>query len=362
MKDLLKKITNNFDKESVIKILRLRDEDKIKQLFSYAYEKKKNEVGQNVYLRGLIEISNICSKNCYYCGIRRENSAVNRFEYRKEQILETALLAYEKKYGSIVLQAGERKDKTFINLITETLLEIKKRTNGELGITLSLGEQSEETYKKWFDAGATRYLLRIETSNEDLYKKLHPADHLFSERMKALETLKKIGYQTGTGFLINPPYQTYEDMANDLLFLKQFDIDMIGMGPYIIHKETPLYKIAKHSYNPKENFLLGLKMIALARIILKDVNIASTTALQTLDIKGREKGILAGANVIMPSLTAKEYKKDYNLYEKKWEKDINDLEMELLKNLQRMGEVIRFGQKGDPIHYVKRIKKLSENR
>jgi biotin synthase len=227
-----------------------------------------------------------------------------------------------------------------------------------MGITLSMGEQDEETYREWFEAGATRYLLRIETSNEDLYRKIHPADqnHDFTTRLQALHNLKKIGYQTGTGVMIGLPFQTIEDLADDLIFMRNLDLDMCGMGPYIEHPDTPLWQYRDTLLSKQERFNLTLKMIALLRIMMKDINIASTTAMQTLDPQGREKGIRAGANVVMPNLTPVKYRENYLIYENKpgVKNDAGETLAELERNIHDAGEEVGYGNTGTSKHFLNR--------
>ena len=280
---------------------------------------KVDTIGPEVYLRGLIEISNICVKNCLYCGIRRDIRC-QRYELSEEEVLATARVAARRRFGSVVIQGGERTDAAFIRKITRLVKEIKAIDTGEdppLGITLSLGEQSREVYEEWFDAGAHRYLLRIESSNPDLYRKIHPVDHSYDRRLRALYDLKEIGYQAGTGAMIGMPFQTAEDMADDLLFYKKFDTPMVGMGPYNPHPETPLTLSGASFPSAERRFALGLKMIALLRLLMPDINIAAATALEVLDPRGREKGLLSGANVIMPNITPEEQMVKYNLYDRK---------------------------------------------
>ena len=316
IKDILEK--DLLQKEDLIKMLEAEGDDK-KLLFQKANEIKIKEVGNKVYYRGLVEFSNICSKNCYYCGIRKDNNNVKRFNLSDEEILAAAKFSHDNNYGSLVLQAGEIESPFFTNRIENLLKEIKKLSEGKLGITLSLGEQSEETYQRWFDAGAHRYLLRIESSNEDLYGKIHPQDplHSFEKRRNCLINLQKIGYQTGTGVMIGLPFQTSEDLAYDLLFIKEMDIDMVGMGPYIEHQDTPLWKYRNELLPIQTRFDLALKMIASLRILMKDINIAAATALQAIDPLGREKAVKIGANIIMPNITPGLYRNNYSLYENK---------------------------------------------
>jgi len=339
-------------------LLTIEDNNKLERLFSKAYKIKQKILGNKVYFRGIIELSNICNKNCYYCGIRKDNNQLERYIMSKEEIVECALNAYNFGFGSIVLQSGERQDKYFIDFITGIIKEIKQKTNNKLGITLSLGEQDKETYKKWFEAGAHRYLLRIETSNRELYNKLHPSDHSFENRLNCLKELKNIGYQVGTGVIIGVPFQTLEDLANDIIFFKEIDADMIGMGPYILHSNTPLSKFINFTDQTKIKLLnLSLNMIAITRILMKNINIASTSALQVLSPIGREMGLKAGANIIMPNITPLKYRNKYLLYENKPCIDEKNCDFCLKKRIELIGEKIGYNEWGDSPHYFERIKK-----
>src|SRR6056297_2543561 len=346
-----------FSKADIVYLLQTEGEEKGK-LFEKSREVKANHVGRKVYYRGLVEFSNICSKNCYYCGIRKANKNTERYNLTDDEILDAVRFAHENKYGSIVLQGGELSSPGFTKRITNLLDKIHEATNNELGVTLSLGEQSEEVFKEWLDHGAHRYLLRIESSNRELYHKIHPEDekHEFHNRLESLKTLQKVGYQTGTGVMIGLPFQTYEDLANDLLFMKDFDIDMVGMGPYIEHHETPLYKYRDQLQPLKERFQLTLKMIAILRIMMKDINIASATALQAIDPVGREKAIKVGANVIMPNVTPGMYRDNYKLYENKpcTDEQASDCTNCLEVRIGLTGDEIGYGEKGNPVHYYKR--------
>ena len=275
------------------------------RLYSESKRIKNETIGNNVYLRGLIEISNICTKDCFYCGIRKSNTETARYALSDKEILDAADFAYTHHFGSIVLQGGERSDKAFVDRITRLLQEIKKNSNNELGVTLSLGEQTEDSYKRWKDAGAHRYLLRIETSNPELYAKIHPNNPLHSHatRLRCLESLQRCGYQTGTGVMIGLPFQTITDLANDLLFLQSMDIDMVGMGPYLEHHATPLYEYRHLLLSLQERLRLSIHMVAALRILMPDINIAATTALQAIEPAGREKALEIGANVVMPNIT-----------------------------------------------------------
>lgn len=287
-----------------------------RELFAEAVETRNRTVGDRVYLRGLIELSNRCRKNCLYCGIRCGNTETVRYELSDEQVLSAAEYAWNSGYGSVVIQSGERTDRAFVDRIEQLVGRIKTLSNGELGITLSLGEQDREVYKRWFKAGAHRYLLRIESSSPDLYAKIHPTDHSYGRRLECLGFLKEEGYQVGTGVMIGLPYQTTENLADDLLFFKALDIDMCGMGPYIEYPEAPLAEVPSN-YTREERLQLALRMIALLRLLMPDINIASTTALHALHPQGRELGIAAGANVMMPNLTPDAVRGNYKLYDNK---------------------------------------------
>ena len=350
------------NRQELIEMLSLKKKDEIEALYKRAYEVKKQYVGTKVYLRGLIELSNICTRNCYYCGIRKDNHLLERYYIDKEEVLKEARWCFEQHYGSLTIQAGERSDKSWIDYIEELIKEIKTLTDGKMGITLSLGEQSEETYLRWFEAGAHRYLLRIETSNPDLYKSLHPAENSFENRLGCIRSLKKIGYQVGSGVMIGLPHQTMEDLADDILFFYDEDIDMIGMGPFIPHHQTPMaYLLA--TFHPEEALEQALKMISATRIALKDVNIASTTALQALHPKGRELGLLAGANVLMPNITDTRFRKGYQLYEGKPGLNENALAIRkaLEESIYSIGESIGYDEWGDSPHFKKKKITPSEN-
>ncbi len=350
-----------MQKTDIIKLLSLEAPSEIEQLYKKAYEIKKQFVGNKVYFRGLIEFSNVCSKNCLYCGIRSGNVKLKRYEMSIPEVLEAVDLAWKSRFGSIVLQSGENNTPAFIEKIDAILKEIKNRTNGEIGVTLSCGEQGSDTYKRWFASGAKRYLLRIETSNLELYSKIHPRDehHCFEDRVKALKDLKDIGYQVGSGIMVGLPFQTIDNIADDILFLKNIDVDMIGLGPYIEHSATPLYKERENLLPKQERFNLALKTIAILRILMKDINIASATALQAIDPEGREKALLAGANIIMPNITPTIYRDDYLLYEDKPCTGENALQCKacLDARVTKYGETVGYGEWGDSKHFGKRRSK-----
>ncbi len=346
--EILQKV--HFDKSDIVTLLKAEGEAK-ERLFQKASEIKRNTVGNNLYLRGLIEYSNICKKNCYYCGLRSENQQIKRYQLTENEVIESAKIAYEHDFGSLVIQSGERSDKTFVDNITRLIRQIHKATNNKLRITLSVGEQTKETLKKWYDIGVTRYLLRIEVSNPELYKKYHPADsvHDYEKRLETLYTLQRLGYQTGTGVMIGLPFQTVEDLADDLLFFRDMNIDMFGMGPYLAHEQTPLFKYQQYLQSKEVRLEVSFKMIAVLRILMPHVNIAATTAMEAIDpIYGKSRAIRVGSNVIMPNLTPNQYKKDYFLYDNKPIHE--DFTQSLLKTLPSECEVA-FGQWGDSMHY-----------
>jgi biotin synthase len=331
----------------------LQDPRDIQRLLDKAYQVKAAAVGKTVYFRGLIEFSNICTKNCFYCGIRKGNQNVTRYTLSEADVLASARFALEQGYGSVVLQSGERSDPAFVDLVNSLLRQIKELSAGKLGVTLSTGEQSEETYRSFYASGAHRYLLRIETSSPAHYRQLHPADHSFEQRLACLRSLKKLRFQVGTGVMIGLPFQTVENLAHDLLFFREFDVDMVGMGPYIEHADTPLYRERAALMPQAERFTLSLKMIAMLRLLMPDINIASTTALQTLDPAGREKGLLAGANIIMPNITPRAVRKNYLLYENKpcLEDDAATCKGCLERRIKAAGETIGYGEWGDSRHF-----------
>ena len=403
-----------------------------------AYELKLLHRGPQVYFRGLIEISNMCRKNCLYCGIRRGNGQVQRYEMTDEQVLQEAQFALDAGYGSVAIQAGERTDSAFVERIARLVHQIRRLKPGgdplklsgngtgtavnivagnadaavnDLGITLSLGEQSREVYREWKAAGASRYLLRIEASNRELYEKLHPgfrytgqehpdssavsqaadgpdgaivADvsgtncgeaqmHSYERRVQALYDLKIEGYLLGSGIMIGLPFQTMAHLDEDLKFLQDLQVDMVGMGPYIPHKDTPLGHIVAY-WKGERSFLpdnlmplaqlprgdfwklsgselldLCIDMVARLRILMPHINIAATTALQVLDPCGREKALMAGANVIMPNMTETAYRSNYSLYEGKQgvADDAASTRSKLLDNLSSLDIPVGWNCRGD---------------
>ena len=327
------------------------------ELFAAAYAVKAREVGRTVSFRGLVECGNVCEKNCLYCGIRKGNAKVNRYQMDADEILREAEWAFKAGYGSFVLQSGELTGEAHTTFIEEILRRIHAFAGDMFGITLSLGEQTEETYRRWREAGAHRYLLRIETSNPALYAKLHPADHSWARRRDCLRALRRAGYQVGSGVMAGLPGQTMDDLAADIKFFATEDLDMIGMGPYIPHADTPLGKdVLWTSEAAAKRLELGLRLIAVTRLYLHDLNIAAATALQALNPEGREKGLLAGANVVMPNVTDVAYRADYQLYAGKPCLNENSTLCRgcLERRIAAIGETINWNRRGDSPHWGKR--------
>ncbi|MCD6354026.1 MAG: [FeFe] hydrogenase H-cluster radical SAM maturase HydE [Prolixibacteraceae bacterium] len=364
MKPIEKIVTQqNFSKKDLIRLLQTKGEERT-VLLKKSQQIKNEEVGRKVYFRGLIEFSNVCSKDCLYCGIRKSNEKVVRYEATDDEILAACRFAWENRFASVVLQSGELSSPAFVRRVDNLLKKIKQLSNNELGITLSCGEQSRATFLRWKESGAHRYLLRIESSNRNLYYKIHPKNkvHSFDKRIEALQFLKETGYQVGTGVMIGLPFQTFNDLANDLLFFRNIDIDMCGMGPYIEHEDTPLYVHRNLLMPLQKRFDLTLNMIAVLRLLMPDINIVSSTALQAIDPVGREKALAVGANIIMPNLTPCEYRKEYLLYK---DKPCLDEDAELCRNclearVELSGSEIGYDEWGDSKHFFKRIQRRKQ--
>ena len=355
--DRAKSKRQSLTRDELADLISLTDPADLRALHAAAYEVKLRHVGKVVSMRGIIEMGNLCAKDCFYCGIRKGNAKVERFQLDEDAVLRGVMRNLDMEYGSLVLQSGEIESEAHTAFIEKLLRRITELSGGRLGITLSLGEQSGDTYARWRAAGAHRYLLRIETSNPKLYAKLHPADHSFERRVDCLRLLRQCGYQVGSGVMSGLPGQTSEDLADDILFFRDMDLDMIGMGPYIPHHDTPLgMDIALTPAYAADHLRLGLNMIAATRLFLHDVNIASTTALQALADDGREQGILAGANIVMPNITDTEYRRNYQLYENKPCLDENSEQCRycLARRLEKIGETVNWNERGDSPHYAAR--------
>jgi biotin synthase len=293
----------------LLELISTEDREQEEALFAAARKVRAASYGQDVYFRGLIEFTNHCKNNCYYCGIRGDNARVERYRLSLEEILNSCRMGDLLGYRTFVLQGGE--DPWFTDeLIVELLSAIRRAYPGH-AITLSIGERSRESYERFFRAGANRYLLRHETANEDHYRKLHPKTMSLRERKQCLVNLRDIGYQVGAGFMVGTPFQTPENLLEDLRFLQELKPHMVGIGPFIPQADTPFGDY------PQGSFRQTLRMVALARLLLPRALIPATTALGTISPLGREKGLMAGANVVMPNLSPKEVRKLYALYDNK---------------------------------------------
>lgn len=285
---------------------------------------RKEIYGSTVYIRGLIEISNICKNDCLYCGIRKSNKECDRYRLSEREILSCCDYGYALGFRTFVLQGGE--DGFYTDEVLCGIIEKIKKNHPDCAVTLSLGERSEESYKKLFDAGADRYLLRHETADAEHYSKLHPENLTLENRLECLRMLKKTGFQVGCGFMVGSPYQTVETIAKDLKFIEDFKPDMCGIGPFIPHKDTPFKDY------PAGGVDFTCYLLSVIRIIKPDILLPSTTALGTLDSNGREKGILSGANVVMPNLSPEEARNKYMLYNNKLNTGVESAEkLEMLK-------------------------------
>ncbi|WP_252216854.1 MULTISPECIES: [FeFe] hydrogenase H-cluster radical SAM maturase HydE [unclassified Clostridium] len=303
MKNLIEKasITHELNKDEILQLLSCDDIND--DLFKAADKVRERSLGNIVHLRGLIEFTNICKRNCLYCGLRRDNKNIKRYRLSKEEIIDFAKKAVSYGYKTIVLQGGE--DDFFTK---EKMVEIiKEIKNLNVALTLSLGEKTYEEYKAFKEAGADRYLLRIETTDKKLYKEMDPMMS-YDERLNCLKNLGHLGYEVGTGVLVGLPNQTLDSLADDILFFKKLNADMIGIGPFIPNEDTPL------KYSKGGNLNLALKVMAITRLLLPDINIPATTAMESLHKNGRILALQSGANVVMPNVTEGEYRKLYALY------------------------------------------------
>ena len=309
MKNIINELAKNKNiSDEKLKIL-IEDKENDSYLYETADKTRKKNYGENVYIRGLIEFTNYCKNNCYYCGIRAGNTNAQRYRLTKEDILSCCKEGYKLGFRTFVLQGGE--DNYYEDDIICDIVSSIKSNFPDCAITLSIGEKSRESYEKYFKSGADRYLLRHETANDIHYGKLHPSSMNLENRKRCLFDLKEIGYQVGSGFMVGSPYQTTENLIEDLRFLQSLQPDMIGIGPYINHKETPFAGF--------ENGTLErtLKMLSILRLMFPYALIPSTTALGTIHPQGREMGLKAGANVVMPNLSPVGVRKKYSLYENK---------------------------------------------
>ncbi len=362
-----------FSDEDIVRLLAIESDEDAEILRQAAYARTTEHLGNQVYYRGLIEFSNICTLNCRYCGIRKSNHNVDRYELTHDQVVEAAIWAANNHYGSICLQAGERRDPKFVQFISNVLREIHEKTVSDdlphgLGITLSLGEQSLEVYKEWAQASGNpmglRYLLRFESSNPDLFNHLHYCPGKYEKglerRYAALARLREAGYQVGSGVMIGLPGQTLEDLCQDIRTFQKLDLDMIGMGPYITSEGADM--LGEGMMEKKALMRLALNMIATTRLVIPDVNMAAATALHALEENGREKGILHGCNVIMPNITPRIVRKNYQLYANKpfIEQEPSDTNHILQASIERTGRSVGLNILGSSNHWKKRTQNLED--
>lgn len=307
------------------------DEETLNYINAQAREVSLQQFGNKIYIRGLVEVSNCCRNNCYYCGIRKGNVHIERYRLTLESILSSCENGYQLGFRTFVLQGGEDPVMTD-ERIEEIVASIRQRFP-DCAITLSLGEKTKEAYQRFYSAGANRYLLRHETFDRSHYYQLHPSEMSHERRMQCLRDLKEIGFQTGTGIMVGSPGQTIEHLLQDILFIQEFKPEMIGIGPFLPHKETPF---AKEPSGTMEQTLL---LLSIFRLMHPSALIPSTTALATLAPNGRERGILAGANVVMPNLSPCEERKKYELYNNKASLGAESAEglLSLQKQLQTIG-------------------------
>lgn len=336
MKQLIDKLhqTQTLTKDEFVRLIEGRDEDLDQYLFEKAREVKLQYYGNNIYIRGLLEISNFCKNSCLYCGIRKDNKNVERYRLTKEQIYECCAHGYDLGFRTFVLQGGE--DAFFNDELMVEIIGTIRQKYPDCAITLSLGEKSYETYLEYYHAGANRYLLRHETANPKHYSMLHPADMSGENRKQCLLNLKKIGFQTGSGFMVGSPFQTSQNLAEDMLFLASLKPEMVGIGPFISHHETPF------ANRPNGTLELTLFMLGLLRLMLPKVLLPATTALGTICRNGRTLGILAGANVVMPNLSPLNVRAKYMIYDNKIATGLESCEYlaQLKAEVETIGEQI----------------------
>lgn len=323
--NILEKVKKNcsLSKDEIIKLLISNNNS----LFETADEIRKKTKGNNIHLRALIEFTNFCRCNCFYCGLRYDNHNIKRYRLTEDEILLSVNNAIKSNYKTIVLQGGEdmfwSKEK-ICNLI-------KKIKKYDVALTLSIGERPKDEYKAFKDAGADRFLLRIETTDKTLYRKLHP-NMSFENRLRCIKDLKELGFETGTGCLVGLPNQTIASLADDILFFKELNADMVGIGPFIPHPNTPL------ANETNDNFELSLRVMAITRLLLPDINIPATTAMETLRENGQIIALQSGANVIMPNFTTSEHKKEYEIYPNK--KSANNCINDITEQIKKIGRSI----------------------
>ena len=339
-KTLLNKLKNehSLTLDEYRYLLEHRDRESMEIAAGYAKAFQNQYYGNQVYIRGLVEFTNYCRNNCLYCGIRRDNQNCQRYRLNKQEIVDCANDGYDMGFRTIVLQGGE--DFAYSDDDICDIIRSIRSAHEDLVVTLSIGERSRESYRRYYDAGARRYLLRHETASPELYAKLHPAELSWEHRMNCLKDLKEIGYQVGAGFMVESPGQTMRDLAMDLKFVEEFKPDMCGIGPFITHQDTPF------SNEPSGTLETTLFCLSLIRMIYPMVLLPATTALGTIHPRGREMGIMAGANVVMPNLSPASVRKKYALYDNKI--CTGEEAAECLECLKRRMERIRYQIVTDP--------------
>lgn len=340
MRSIIDKLTQtgNLTDAELLSLLNCTDEDALSYLYSQGEQVCIQNYGTSVYIRGLIELTNYCKNDCLYCGIRRSNRCADRYRLTLEQILSCANTGYKIGFRTFVLQGGE--DPYLTDERIAEIVSALKNNFPDCAVTLSIGEKSYASYKMYFDAGADRYLLRHETADAVHYSKLHPKELSLENRMQCLSDLKSIGYQTGCGFMVGSPYQTAQNILSDIRFIQEFKPHMVGIGPFIPHKDTPFKDM------PAGSLQLTLKCLSIIRLMLPDVLLPATTALGTICTGGRELGIKCGANVIMPNLSPIDVRGKYLLYNNKLATGAESAEgLNALKNsLKLISRTIKIGR------------------
>ena len=301
--------TGNLTDGELLSVLSCQDPGFSEYISKKAASLREEYYGKDVYIRGLIEFTNHCKNNCKYCGIRRDNKNAERYRLSDEDIFDCSNRGYELGFRTFVLQGGE--DPYYTDERLGSLVSGLKNRHPDCAVTLSIGERSEESYQRLFNAGADRYLLRHETADKDHYESLHPAEMSFDNRMRCLKSLREIGYQVGCGMMVGSPGQTMEHLLKDLRFIQEFKPEMVGLGPFIPHQDT------EYAQMPAGSVELTLRLLSIVRLLLPDVLLPATTALGTVDPTGREKGLKAGANVVMPNLSPPKVRGKYLLYDNK---------------------------------------------
>jgi biotin synthase len=349
-----------FSHQDLVALLALRDPVDVACLRARANEVLAANLGTKVHYRGIIEFSNVCASDCYYCGIRAGNPSVERYTLTEAEVLDAAQWCAQEGYGSVVLQAGERSDPGFVTWVEHLVRRIRETSvlaelPQGLGITLSLGEQSLDAYRRWREAGAHRYLLRIESTDPGLFARIHPPAQTLEARRQALRDLDAAGFQVGTGVMIGIPGQTLDMLARDVAFFRDNPIDMIGMGPWLPHDDAPM-GAWEQPLAAADQLQLSLNMIAVVRLACPDVNIAATTALQAMVPDGRERGLSYGANVTMPNLTPVHARGSYKLYEGKpcMDEARDECKGCLLGRVESIGREVAFNAWGDSPHHARR--------